>query len=414
MKTIRLDLKPARWLACKILGQVTPSVYWSRLSCLRLREVDRPALPGDDWVRIRPLLGGICGTDIGAILQRSHPASILRCFTRFPIDLGHEGVGVIEEVGKGVAGWDTGQRVIVEPMLSCGPRRIDPACPRCRAGQFSLCENLSEGALPRGVMIGTNHFTGGTWGESLVAHQSQLFAVPDSVDDETATLIDPIACAVHAVLRHTPAAGQRVIVIGAGIVGLGVVAALHTLAPEAEVTLIARYPHQEELGRRFGAADVIRSKRGEKKADRYQEVADRVGGKRFDAMFGNQALSGGYDVVYDCIGTGESLTDAMKFVHGRGTVVECATPTITVVDTTPLWFAEVSVIGCYGRCVERLNGQEMHTYEVVLSLLQSRRLDLTGLLTHTFRLEQYREALGTIVQRSRSGLVKAAFDHRRL
>lgn len=412
VKAIQFDVRPVRWATCKVVGMFTPHVFWSRLSGLRLREIDPPTLPSNDWVRVRPLLGGICGTDIAAIMQRNHPATITRCFTRFPIGLGHEGVGVIDEVGPDVVGWEPGQRVCVEPMLSCSTRGIDPVCPRCRQGQISLCERITEGNLPPGMMTGTNHFTGGTWGESLVAHQSQLFAVPDAVDDELAAIVDPIACTVHAVLRHRPSPDQRVLVIGAGIIGLGVVAALNLFAPDTHITAIVRHDHQEELARRFGATDVIRSKRGETKADRYQKVADRVGGRRFDAMFGNQALMGGYDVVYDCIGTGESLTDAMKFTRGRGTVVECATSQIAVVDTTPLWLAELTIVGCYGRGIETFEGRQLHTYEVVFDLIRSGRLRLDGLLTHRFGLEDYRQALATIVNRGGSGLVKAAFDHR--
>ena len=236
--------------------------------------------------------------------------------------------------------------------------------------------------------------------------------MPDAVDDEQAVLVDPVACAVHAVLRHRPSPGERAIVIGGGIIGLGVVAALRALAPEAQVTALVRYDHQEDLARRFGAVDVIRSGRKDGKAARYQQVADRVDGRRYDAMFGNQALMGGFDVAYDCIGSGDSLTDAMKYTHGRGTVVECATSTITVVDTTPLWFAELELVGCYGRCIETFEDRRMHTYEVVFELLQSGRMTLDGLLTHRFRLEDYRQAFETITRRSRAGLVKAAFDHR--
>jgi len=413
VKAIRFGVHPVRWPICKIAGLISPRIYWSRLSGLRLVEVEPPVLPGEDWVRIRPLIGGICGSDLAAILQRNHPATMLRCFTRFPVFIGHEGVGVIEEVGSRAGGWKVGQRVCVEPMLSCVPRGIEPVCPRCQAGQISLCERITEGRLPPGAMIGWNHFTGGTWGESLVAHASQLFAVPDAVGDETAAMIDPIACAVHAVLRRRPAPGERALVIGGGIIGLGVVAALRTLAPRTHVTAIVRYDHQEHLARRLGADDVIRSRRDETKARRYQQVADRVGGRRFDAMFGNQALMGGFDVVYDGVGTGDSLTDAMKFARGRGTVVECATSQITVVDTTPLWFAELTVIGCYGRCIEEFDGRRVHTYELTFELIRDGRLKLDGFLTHRFRLEDYRRALWTIVNRGRSGCVKAAFDHRR-
>ncbi len=412
MKALQYGANAVRWATCKVLSTVTQRVYWSRLSNLRLVDVEPPPLPAEDWVRIRPLLGGVCGTDLTAIFQRNHPASILRCFTEFPVLLGHEGVGVIEEAGPAAGEWQAGRRVVVEPVLSCAPRKIDPPCASCRAGQISLCENTTEGALPKGTMIGWNHFTGGTWCESFVAHTSQLFAVPDEVDDETAALTDPIACSLHAVLRCPPAEGSRVVVIGGGIIGLGVLAGLQALVPGIDVTAVVRHEVQEELARRFGAGDVIRSRRGETKAERYQQVADRVGGRRYDAMFGNQALVGGYDMAFDCIGSGESLTDAMKFVHARGTVVECATSTITVVDTTPLWHAELDVVGCYGRAVEDFEGRRLHTYEVVLELVRSQRLDLSGLLTHTFRLEDYRSAFAMLSRRGSTRLVRAAFDHR--
>lgn len=412
MKAIQLDLHPVRWPICKVVGMVRPAVFWGPLSGLRLREVDTPKLPSDDWVRIRPRLGGICGTDLAAIFQRNHPASIVRCFTTFPLLLGHEGVGVIEAVGSSGTDWQAGQRVVVEPMLSCEPRGIDPPCPPCRQGLFSLCENLTEGDLPPAMMIGLNPFTGGTWCESFVAHRSQLLAVPDTVDDETATLVDPIACSVHAVLRHTPPDGSRVIIIGAGIIGLGVAAALRALAPGVHVTALVRHDHQQRLMERFGADDIIRVSRKAPKAERYDQVAERTGGRRYHSMFGNQALVGGYDVSYDCIGTGDSLTDAMKFVHARGTVVQCATSTITVVDTTPLWMAELNIVGCYGRAIETFEGRRMHTYEVVFELLRRGGLDLSGLLTHTFRVDDYRQALQTLTQRGSSAVVKAAFDHR--
>ncbi len=412
MKAIQLDLHPIRWPLCKVIGMVRPAVFWGPLSGLRLRDIDMPPLPGEDWVRIRPLLGGICGTDLTAIFQRNHPASIVRCFTRFPLLLGHEGVGVIESVGDDVADWQPGQRVVVEPMLSCVPRGIDPPCPPCREGHFSLCENLTEGDLPPAMMIGLNPFTGGTWGESFVAHRSQLLSVPDSADDETATLVDPIACSVHAVLRHTPPPGANVIILGAGIIGLGLAASLRALAPEVRVTALVRHDHQQALMERFGASEVIRVPRKAPKAERYDEVAARTGGRRYHAMFGNQALVGGYDVSYDCIGTGDSLTDALKFVHARGTVVQCATSTITVVDTTPLWMAELNVVGCYGRAIETFEGRPMHTYDVVFELLRRGQLDLTGLLTHTFRIGDYRQALRMLTERGSSAVVKTAFDHR--
>ena len=225
-----------------------PASTSSALSGLRLRDVPEPDLPGADWVRLRTLLGGVCGTDLNLVLQRLHPANILRSFTSFPIVLGHENVAVIDQVGSAVSGWEVGQRVTVESSLSCVVRGISPMCPQCAAGRFSLCDNYLEGNLPRGTMLGMNNFTGGSWAPHFVAHISQLHPVPDALDDETAVLVDPLACALHGVLRHRPADDERVLVQGAGIIGMGVVLGLRALGCGAAVTTLVRHPHQAERG----------------------------------------------------------------------------------------------------------------------------------------------------------------------
>ena len=126
-------------------------------------------------------------------------------------------------------------------------------------------------------------------------------------------------------------------------------------------------------------------------------------------MFGNRGLLGGFDVVYDCVGTGESLGDAMKFTRPRGTVVAAGTSQITVVDTTPLWLSELNLIGCFGRQIETYDDRPCHTYEVVFDLIRQGKLDLTGLLTHRFRLADYKQALLMHAARAQHGLIKAAF-----
>ena len=119
MQALTFDISAWRWLNCKALGTLWPGVYLSGLAGLKLSEIPVPPLPGPEWVRLRTRLGGICGTDLGLILLRTHPANILRSFTSFPVILGHENVAHIDRVGDRVEGWRTGQRVCVEPSLSC-------------------------------------------------------------------------------------------------------------------------------------------------------------------------------------------------------------------------------------------------------------------------------------------------------
>src|SRR5262245_24512081 len=128
MLALTYDVHPVRWTLCKTAGWFTQAAFWSRLSGLRLRSVTTPRLRSAGWVRLRPLLAGICGTDLATTFQRHHPASILQVFSSFPATLGHENVSIIEEIGAEVSGWRVGDRVVVEPTLACSAREIDPLC----------------------------------------------------------------------------------------------------------------------------------------------------------------------------------------------------------------------------------------------------------------------------------------------
>ena len=412
MLALTYDVSTWRWLACRAVGVLAPRVFVSTLSGLRLRQVPEPDLPGPRWVRVRTLLGGVCGTDLNLIRQREHPASVLRSFTSFPIALGHENVAVIDRVGSEVADWQPGRRVCVEPSLSCAVRGLTPPCPSCAAGRFSLCDRFLDGDFPPGTMIGLNNFTGGSWGPYFLAHESQLHAVPDAVDDARAVLVDPLACALHAVLRCIPAKGRRVLVQGAGIIGLGVVAGLRALDCGASITALVRHQQQGDRMRALGADRVIVAPRKLSSAQRFDRVADAVGGRRVSGGFGNQTLIGGFDVVYDCVGTGRSLGDAMKCTRPRGTTVAVGTSQIALVDTTPLWFNELTVLGAYGRQREdSAPGPPRHTYDLVLEMMASGKLATDGLAPRVFPLTDYRPALRLLMSSSGRALVKAAFRH---
>jgi threonine dehydrogenase-like Zn-dependent dehydrogenase len=367
-------------------------------------------LPGPDWVRVRTTLGGVCGTDLAVIAQRNHPASILQRFASFPAVLGHENVGVIETCGAAVAGWRPDQRVCVEPAIGCAGRGIEPACGQCIAGRPTLCEHAGDDRLPARALVGLNARTGGTWATHFVAHLSQLHAVPDGVSDEAAVLTDPIASAAHAVLRRPPEPGERVLVNGSGIIALGIVATLRALGHDNPVLCVVRHAFQAALASRLGASDVLQQSRRAGQGPRYEQVAQHVGGTRVPARFGNQALMGGFDLTYDCTGSGAGLTDALKWTRSRGTVVAAGTSGIAVVDTTPLWFDEITVIGANGRQVETVNGGQRHTYDLVLDWMARGVLDMSAIPVTRYPLSAYRTALAHLLSRGKHPIVKAAFD----
>lgn len=412
MRGLVYETSPLRWMLCRTAGFFTSRAYYGPLSMLHLRELPLPAMPGPEWVRLRTRLGGICGTDLALIAQRHHPATILQRFASFPAVLGHENVATIEAVGEGVRGWAVGQRVCVEPSIGCAGRGVAPMCSQCAAGRCSMCEHAGDASLPPRALMGLNRLTSGSWSEFFVAHVSQLHAVSDTLPDEQAVLIDPLASAAHGVLRRPPRAGERVLVNGAGIIALGVIAAIRALGLRNEIVATARHAFQSNLARHVGASDVIEIPSGTRQADRYETIARRVGGRRVEGRFGNQGLLGGFDLTYDCTGNGAGMTDAMKWTRARGCVVMLGTSGITLLDTTPLWFDELEIVGANGRQMEESDGSKVHTYELLLGWVAEGRLKLDAFPVRTYRLDAYRTALGDVLSRGRRGVLKAAFDFR--
>lgn len=412
MKALVYHISPAGWILCRAAMLLAKSACCGPLSGLRLVDQPIPDLPGPDWVRLRTRLGGICGTDLALITLSQHPATILQRFARFPAALGHENVADIDDVGANVAGWTRGQRVCVEPALGCPAAGAAPPCPQCAAGRTSLCQRTGDPRLPPRALVGLNPLTGGSWAEYFVAHVSQLHAVPDAVPDEHAVLTDPIASSAHAVLRRPPRPGETVLINGAGIIALGITAALRALGHDNPVTVLARHDFQARIASRLGATHILPAPRKARPAERYDLVARHVGGRRIPARFGNQALIGGFDLVYDCTGNGAGMTDAIKWTRSRGSLVLVGTSGITLVDTTPLWFDELEIIGANGRQIETVAEKPVHSYRLVLDWMAAGTLDLSALPVATYRLADYRRAFGHLLRRGRHPIVKAAFDHR--
>ena len=415
MQAIVYKVNPLGWVTCKWLRHFWKGCLCSRINGLALREVAPPPLPGDDWVRVRTLLGGICGTDLSLVAQKQRPDSILQAFGSMPMGLGHENVAVVTEVGKAAEASWLGRRVCVEPTLGCTARGIEPACPRCAAGEFGACENFGANGvgrygLPAGTSIGYNRATGGSMGESFVAHQSQLVPVPDALSDEQAVLTDPLACSLHSVLRANLSGAQRVLVYGAGVLGLGAIAAMRAVGFGGHIDALDYSGYLEKIARRLGANDFVRLplERGE----RFAAIAARTGGTVHRVRFNNYMLCGGYDVVFECVGSPQSMAESLKWTRARGDVVVVGTGSGGNIDLTPIWFRELNVKGAYGRQFEHFAGGRISTYALVHRLMTEGKLDVAGMLTHKFRLKDYRQAFDVSLHKGRHQAIKVALDVR--
>jgi threonine dehydrogenase-like Zn-dependent dehydrogenase len=375
-----------------------------------LREVPDPELRGPDWAVLRTRLTGICGSDTKQVLMDFEDAgdSPMTAFISFPQVLGHEVVATVEEAGP-ESGVEPGQRVVLNPWLSCEVRGIAPVCPACAAGDYSLCWHFHDGALAPGIHTGNSTDATGGFAELLPAHRRMLVPVPDDVSDEVAVLADPFSVALHAVTRTPPPDGGRAVVYGAGALGTCATAILRALHPDVEVATVARWDAQEGLATELGA----RTFRPEPRDALVKALAKWSGGVLRRPWEGLPiAWPGGVDVVYDTVGAPETLEVGLRVLRTRGSIVQLGLSSMARCEWTPWYFKEARLIGSNAFGVEEVDGVRQHAMAHYLDLVRSERIDLSGLLTHTFDLEDWREAFATLIDQGETGAIKCAFDLR--
>ncbi len=372
----------------------------------------RPLRP--DWVVTRPILAGVCGSDSKLVLGDFGEGDIdnpMSAFSSIPHVPGHEVVAEVVELGPAAQGVEVGQRVVLNPWLTCAPRGVNPPCPACRAGDLSLCWSFTKGGLGPGVHVGVATDAPGAWAQLLAAHDSMLIPVPDSVSDELAVLADPFAVSLHAVVRHPPPADGRVVVYGAGALGCTTVAALRTLYPSTRVAVVARFAAQAELARRLGADTVFDH---EPRLALVEQIAQWSGGvlhTPFDGL--PVAHPGAVDVLYDTIARPETLEVGVRVLAERGVLVQTGVSTPGRWESTPLYFKELTVAGSNAFGMEEVDGVRQHAIRHYLDLTAAGRLDLSGMLTHRFALEEWWEAIKALARQDRSGALKVAFEPNR-
>jgi len=381
VKALRFERKAGKYVAASVAGRLSAG-KGAAVGPLKLKDVDEPDLPTDEWVRLAPRLAGICGSDLATI--DGHSSRYFEPIVSFPFTPGHEVVGSLQD----------GSRAVLIPVLSCVTRGIDPVCPACEAGRTNHCGRIAFGHLEPGLQSGYCEDTGGGWSASMVAHQSQLLAVPDALSDEAAVMVEPTACAVHAA-RTVAAAGPKgtVAVIGAGTLGLLTIAALRAEATVGTLVATGKYPHQKALATSLGADQV---------------VAPRELGRVIRSLTGSFVLDGGQltdgvDLVVDCVGSEASLTQALQVVAPGGEVLVVGMPGHTTLDLTSLWHRETAIRGCYA--------YTRPDFERALTLVADAGLE--RLLSATYPLARYTDAIEHAANAGARGAVKVAFDLRK-
>lgn len=406
MKALQFDYQLPRYLLSKFSGRMIPSIYWSsKLSCLKFAEQNEPDIPNEQWVKVKVKYGGICGSDLNLIFLNDSPST--SPFVSFPFTIGHEIVGEITEIGGNVNDISIGDRVVIDPILSCESRGISEPCEQCEEGNFSLCVHKTDGDVSPGLLIGSCRDTGGGWSSFLVAHKSQVFKLPSEVNDLNGVMVEPFSCALHSVLRNPPQANDTVCVIGGGVIGICVIAAIRALDIPCQIVALVKHDIQAQLTAHYGANKIIQLNG----KSYLQELTSALNASILKPLFGPLVIQGGADIVYECVGRKQSINDALRFSKSGGKVILLGLASIMDgIDWTTIWLNEIDVKGSFAYSTEDYLGKRVRTFDLAIDLMRKGKVDLSSLITHRFPLEDYRDALRTATNKGKISAVKIVFE----
>jgi threonine dehydrogenase-like Zn-dependent dehydrogenase len=386
----------AREAASTIGGRIDRRAFVSRLAPVRVEDVDELPLPAADWVRVETTCSGLCGSDVKQILLNGARDNPLTALVSFPHVLGHEAVGRRA---------DTGERVVLNPWLSCVPRGLDPPCDACQVGRYPWCRCFRSGSLPVSIHLGNCAGAAGAHAERFAAHGSQLFAIPDSVPDEAAVLADPVSVSLRSILLAPPEPGQTVLVYGSGTLAFAAIALLRHLYPDTEVWAATRTGSRGALATRLGAHAVLSCMPDELVA----QVAGRVGTAPLRPWSKHDWLQDGPAVVYDTIGSTQTVETSLRLLGTGGTLVISGVEPPKRFEWTPLYFKELRVIGSNGFGIEEVGGVAKHAMLHYFDFIAS-GFDLTAVITHRFPLDRWADAVLTVKNARRTGAVKVLLE----
>lgn len=306
--------------------------------------------PGEVLVRVRQC--GICGTDLHFYRAQLPPS---------PAPLGHEFSGEVAELGEGVTRFAAGDRVAIEPILSC------QKCSFCRSGKYNLC--------PKRILIGA--YFPGALADYIAVPEHTLYKLPENVDFELGALTEPLAVCVHGLHIVGLTAGERVLVLGSGTIGLfSVLAARHFGA--SEITATYRHDHQGEAALAMGATRVIKD-------------------SEIDSVNQHQI-----DVVVETVGgSAPTLAEALKKVRfgGRISVLGLFTQPQQM-DALSLMRNEVTVAGGITYCRP---GQQSD-FDVALGILSADPDRARKIITHRVPLDDAGQAFETAADKRQGSL----------
>jgi threonine dehydrogenase-like Zn-dependent dehydrogenase len=309
-----------------------------------LEEVSEPFIKNDSEVLLEVKAASICGTDVHILeVPPGHPANP-------DTILGHEYTGEVKEVGKNVKSLKVGDRVVIDPNITCG------YCEYCKRGMVNSCINMTTLGI----------FIDGGFARYNVAPEKALYKISSSVPAEIAALAEPLSCVLNGVNKIRFNLGENLLILGAGPIGL-YYTLFYRASGAGKIIVAELNPYRREFAKKCGASLVV----------------DPAKENLFEIVMDETKI--GVDIVIDAVGN--QLGSALKFVKKGGTILlfgmnESALPSVKQYDITR---NEINIVGTY---------IAKWTFPQAVKILESGSLkNLENLITHKISLKEIKKGI---------------------
>jgi L-iditol 2-dehydrogenase len=341
------------------VSEMMHAAVMDRPLSIAVKQVPRP-VPGPNEALIKVKCIGVCGSDI----HYYQNGRIGRYVVQEPIILGHEVAGEIVEVGRDVSNVTVGDRVAIEPGVTCG------RCDHCKSGRYNLCPDVFFLATPP---------DDGAWADYIVMRSDVLFKLPDHMSYEEGAMLEPLSVGYHAMNRAKVKPGDSVLILGLGPIGL--------LAIQA--------------ARLFGVREIYACDVSSFRLQAGLDAGAKAVFNPQDAKWEEQLLQAtgglGIDVVIECSGNRGSISNSIKYAKTGGRIVLIGLPSAseTAMDIHRIIDAELDIYGVM---------RYANTYPDAIRAYCDSGLDSRNIITHSFPLSRIEEAMHVAIHEKESAI----------
>lgn len=333
---------------------------------MEMRDIPAPEIKSPTDVLIRMKTVGVCGSDVHYYTQGKIGSQVVE----YPFTVGHEGAGIIEKVGSSVRNVKPGDRIAVEPAMSCWQ------CDQCKAGRPHTCRKLRFLGCPKQAE--------GCLSEYLVMPEECCFKIKDTMSLEEAAISEPLAIGVYAVKQSIPMNGAKIAILGSGPIGLSVL-----------------LPAKAQGAKKIYVTDKIdsRIKLAEKMG------ADWTGNPEKDDLVSKMAKEEPllFDAVFECCGQQEAFEQAVEIVKPGGKIMLIGIP-----PSMKYWSLNVDLARRKEICIQNVRRQN-HCVQSALDMIDNKLFDVNKMVTHRFDFKDTKKAFDLVAD-YRDGVVKAMIE----